>query len=130
VVSLARWRDGKRGGEEQLTSRLTEHGWCCLLCGRVFEYGANLTRHREREHAAALESQNDAAEIRLRSERRLGELTRELPKAKGSAGPGRGKAGHKSGPAFSSAPTLATRGIKKQDAHRWQQLEQGPAAND
>lgn len=52
VVSLARWRDGVRGGEARLSTRLDAQGWHCLLCGRRFEYGANLARHRERAHQA------------------------------------------------------------------------------
>lgn len=82
-----------------------------------------------RSRDASIESQNDAAEIRLRAERRLGELTSELPKqhgARGKAGPGRGKNGVAQSDSVLSPPTLAEQGIKKQDAAKWQQLAKIP----
>lgn len=76
-----------------------------------------------RRRNATLQAQNDAAEIRIWAERRLGELTRELPKATGALaapGPGRGLRGRNVRPRKTDAPTLAAQGIRKQDAHRWQ----------
>jgi N6-adenosine-specific RNA methylase IME4 len=75
---------------------------------------------------AAVEAQQDAAEIRLRAERRLGELIADMPKAKGG-GDTRGAAGAKSTgtrarPVVPQPPTLADRGIRKQDAAKFQQL--------
>lgn len=76
-----------------------------------------------RSRSASLESQNDAAEIRLRAERRLGELTKEMPKAKGvrMAGGGRGAGGPVVRPP-AQAPTLKDQGIDKRDAAKWQAL--------
>lgn len=76
-----------------------------------------------RTRGASLESQNDAAEIRLRAERRLGELTREQPKAAGARGTGANQ--HRGAVATSdrtSVPTLKSQGIDKRDAAKWQQL--------
>lgn len=72
----------------------------------------------------------DAAEIRIRAERRLGELLKETEKATGtrgqrlSAGPGRG---NKTGgavlePPVSVTPTLAEQGIDKKLSSRAQKL--------
>jgi N6-adenosine-specific RNA methylase IME4 len=63
-----------------------------------------------------------ATEIRMRAERRAGELLREMEKNKGSAGPGRGKAGKAAGPAFNDAPKLKDLGINKTQSSRWQAL--------
>lgn len=67
-----------------------------------------------RSRNASIESQNDAAEIRLRAERRLGELTKEMEKPKGGRP---AETGRKSGPVSYSA-----QGIDKRDAAKWQQL--------
>lgn len=82
-----------------------------------------------RTRGASLECQNDAAEIALRAARRLGELTRELPKASGSRGEGRPSlGGRKAGPPKSlSAPTLADQGIDKRDASKWQAIASIPS---
>jgi len=76
------------------------------------------------------EMEMNAVEIRVRAERRLGELI-QLQKqtvglAKGRAGPGRGKAGAKAGPAFNDAPTLADAGIDKKLSSRCQGLASIP----
>jgi hypothetical protein len=51
-----------------------------------------------------------------------------LEKAKGRAGPGRGKAGVSAGPAFTDAPTLKELGIDKKTAVIAQQLADLPAS--
>jgi hypothetical protein len=63
-----------------------------------------------------------AREIRLRAERKAGRLLQRMQKAKGGAGPGRGKAGHAAGPAFNEAPTLRDLGITKNQSAQWQEL--------
>lgn len=82
-----------------------------------------------RSRNASMESQSDAAEIRLRAERRLGELTRDMPKSRGAAGSGANQ--HRGAVAKSdrtkNPPTLASQGIDKRDAHKWQQLASIPA---
>lgn len=72
-----------------------------------------------RSRSASIESQNDAAEIRLRAERRLGELTKELPKQTGGHA---AKARSQNATEVKPPPTLAQQGIDKRDAHKWQQL--------
>lgn len=75
-----------------------------------------------RSRDASIESQNDAAEIRLRAERRLGQLTKDLPKASGAEYGGRTTIdGRRSGPS-NPTPTLASRGIDKRDASKWQAI--------
>jgi phage N-6-adenine-methyltransferase len=68
----------------------------------------------------------DAAEIRIRAERRLGEMLAEGEKAKPRAGPGRGKVGSPARPTFSSVPTLSEVGISKDLSSRAQKLAAVP----
>jgi N6-adenosine-specific RNA methylase IME4 len=69
---------------------------------------------------------NEAAEYKLRAERRLGEIWKDSEKSKGRPGPGRGKAGSPAAPAFSNVPTLAEVGISKKLASRSQKLADEP----
>ena len=65
----------------------------------------------------------DAAEIRIRAERRLGELLKERPKAPGAKGkPGGGTRGSKKEPRVGEPPTLASQGIDKKLSSRAQKL--------
>ena len=66
--------------------------------------------------------------LKVRALVRLGELLKDLPKAKGNAGPGRGKAGASVGPAFTDAPTLSELGLDKKTSMVAQQLAALPAA--
>jgi phage N-6-adenine-methyltransferase len=79
---------------------------------------ARIAKDREAEIAAA--------EIRLRAERRVGELIAEQRKVNGLAkpppGPGRGKVGSKTDPSFNGAPTLDDVGIGKHLADRARRL--------
>lgn len=68
-----------------------------------------------------LESENDAAEIRLRSERRLGELLAEMPKRDG----GDAMKAH-SDPTREVPPKLADLGITYDESSRWQQIAKLP----
>jgi hypothetical protein len=66
-----------------------------------------------------------ATEIRLRAEKRAGELLREMEKNKGTRGPGPGrgkKAVAKSDRLFDPAPKLSDLGISKTQSSRWQML--------
>lgn len=74
-----------------------------------------------RTRSASLEALNDAIEIKLRAERRLGELRREAPKAKTGPAP---KFGPPKGP--KPAPTLAEQGITKNQSARWQAIAAVP----
>jgi hypothetical protein len=72
------------------------------------------------------EAERRACEIRLRAERKAGELLSQMEKAKGAPGPGRGKAGSPAGPAFTETPTLRDLGISKQQSSDWQRLADVP----
>jgi hypothetical protein len=61
------------------------------------------------------------ADRRAQSDIHGAELAK-LPKAKGKAGPGRGKAGAKAGPAFTDAPTREDLGVTKKRATRANKL--------
>ena len=66
--------------------------------------------------------------LKTRALVKLGELLKDLPKAKGNAGPGRGKAGASVGPAFTDAPTLSELGLDKKTSMVAQQLAALPEA--
>jgi N6-adenosine-specific RNA methylase IME4 len=76
-----------------------------------------------RSQKASAEAQNDAAEIKLRAEQRLGELLREQ-KERGERHAGHGKAGSQR--ATQLPPTLRELGISKTQASRWQQVAEVP----
>jgi N6-adenosine-specific RNA methylase IME4 len=61
----------------------------------------------------------DATEIRLRAERRAGELLREMEKNKGAV---RGKTGRKGKPVLDGKPKLKDLGVNKTQSSRWQAL--------
>ena len=75
---------------------------------------------------ASIETINRAAEIRLRAERRLGELLRETPKATGTAGQGRPKKGGSKTEPPKPVPTLSDSGISKKLSSRAQELASVP----
>lgn len=60
-----------------------------------------------------------ATEIRLRAERRAGELLRDMEKNRGAVP---GKTGRKGKPVLDDRPKLADLGINKTQSSRWQQL--------
>jgi hypothetical protein len=68
----------------------------------------------------------DATEIKLRAERRAGELLRESEKNKGAI-PGR--TGRKGRPVLDPTPTLANLGITKTQSSHWQRLATMPAVH-
>jgi hypothetical protein len=68
-----------------------------------------------RQRGASLEAQNDAAEIRLRAERRLGELLRNTPKNRGGRPTETGKADI-------PVSTLGEIGITKIQSSIWQRI--------
>lgn len=78
-----------------------------------------------REQKASREAQNDAAEIKLRAERRLGELLKEQKED------GQRQAAHRpkeSSPTTLSRPTLADLGISRDHSSHWQQVARVPDA--
>jgi N6-adenosine-specific RNA methylase IME4 len=66
------------------------------------------------------ENERWCREIRERAETSWVEIYADSEKAKGKAGPGRGKAGHNAGPAFNEAPTLRALGVNKNQSAEWQ----------
>jgi hypothetical protein len=90
----------------------------CQRCGRRF-----LSARRQRLCLACRQAKDrqlalDAAEIRIRAERRLGELLAEQPKATGGEQYHKAPTGTNSEP----VPTLASQGIDKKLSSRSQHL--------
>lgn len=73
-----------------------------------------------RQQKDGLDAQNNAAELKIRAERRLGELLAEMEKNPGT----RLLGGHTMLPP--ETPTLAELGIAKMQSHRWQKLSSVP----
>ena len=82
---------------------------------------AEAIRHFIKQQGYALDVQNDAAELKLRAERKAGQLLRAMEKAKGSAGQGRpsSKGGRTMQPP-KTTPTLRELGLTKSQSARWQ----------
>jgi hypothetical protein len=85
-----------------------------LLLGAAAIYGKRIN--------ASIETTNYAAEVRLRAERRLGEMLAMAPKAKGTAGAGRPKKGGPKTEPPNGSPTLSSIGISKKESARAQDL--------
>jgi protein gp37 len=64
----------------------------------------------------------DATEIRMRAERRAGELLAEMEKNKGGAEQGVGRRGKNAVAASDRIPTLSDLGVSKTQSSRWQSL--------
>ncbi len=73
-------------------------------------------RHREISNQA-LDVCNEAAEVKLWAERRIGELLAAMPKSEGQL-----YRGHTMLPRDEATPSLADLGIHKMQSHRWQAL--------
>lgn len=83
---------------------------------------AEALRLYARQAGESLEMQNDIAEIKLRAERRAGELLRDMPKAVAS-----GSNQHEERLRDATEPpTLADLGIEKTQSHRWQAIADVP----
>lgn len=84
---------------------------------------AEAVRAYLRQQGAGREAQNDAAEIKLRAERRLGELLAEMydTGSRRTRDDGASKALH------DATPSLADLGIERTAASRWQQVAAIPA---
>src|SRR6266571_1939578 len=83
---------------------------------------AEAARVYARQARLGLEAQNDAAEIRLRAEHKLGELLAALPKQDGGAA-----ARARSQNATEVPPRLGDLGISKSQSSRWQAIAAVPA---
>ncbi len=77
---------------------------------------------------ATVETQNYAGAVRLRAERRLGEILLKTPMNQGNAGKGRPKKGGSKREPPNGTPTLAESGITKKLSSRAQELASVPAA--
>jgi hypothetical protein len=71
--------------------------------------------------ARNVDAEGKACEIRLRAERRVGQLLKETQKAKGSAQPGVGRKGVSAMPSQATTP-LSELGISRDQSSRWQKL--------
>lgn len=72
-----------------------------------------------------LEAQNNIAEIRLRQERYIGQLLKELPKNEGAKGSGSNQ--HEVRLHDDTAPKLTDVGVSKSQSSRWQTMAELPA---
>lgn len=75
--------------------------------------------------AQNVEAESQACEVRLRAERKAGQLLRQIEKAKGA--PGNQHTGPLKRPAQSN-PTLSDLGVSKQQSSDWQKLAAVPEA--
>lgn len=75
--------------------------------------------------AKNVEAERQACEIRLRAERKAGELLRERDKAKGARGSGSNQ--HEVRSHHPTAPPLSDLGISKQQSSDWQKLAAVPS---
>jgi hypothetical protein len=82
---------------------------------------------RYAQQAMNMDAERKACEIRLRAERRWGEMFDAGPKATGAMGNpgGRGAAIVRS-PDVTAQPTLAEMGVSKSQASKWQKLAKVP----
>lgn len=86
-------------------------------------YGSNLVSWEVR--AERMEMQNTCAEIKIRAERRAGEILLEMPKATGG---GDKKSDQRLHRATTDHPSLKSLGIEKTESHRWQTIAGMPEA--
>lgn len=84
---------------------------------------AEAVRMLMRQRGFSLEAQNHAAELKVRAERKLGEMLRESPKAPG--GQPYQSTGNSVLPV--ETPTLDDIGINKMDSSRWQKIATVPS---
>lgn len=73
-----------------------------------------------------LENQNEAAEVKIRAERKAGEMLAQMPKNEGAKGTGSNQYEVRSQP-VTAPPTLEELGIEKMQSHRWQTMASLPA---
>lgn len=88
---------------------------------------AEALRQYAKQQGECLEIQNAAAEIKIRAERRAGELIKVMPKSKGAATPKRtSPEPTRSHDEIASAPSLKDMGIDHNQASRWQSIASVP----
>lgn len=84
---------------------------------------AEAVRRYVRAQGQCLEIQNHAAEVKLRAERKAGELLAVMEKNRGG---GDQKSNHRSHDVIGDAPKLADMGIEPMQSHRWQKIASLP----
>lgn len=89
---------------------------------------AEAARIYYRQQSAAHDVQNDAAEIKLRAERRLGELLAEQKETGERATQGSHRKKSQAGTSWAPPPTLRDMGIARMAAARWQDVAKVPEA--
>lgn len=87
---------------------------------------AEALRQYAKQAGESLENQNMIAEIKLRAERRAGELLAEMPKAKGGQPYQEQPTGNTVKPVETTTPTLTDLGISKAQSSRWQSIASLP----
>jgi hypothetical protein len=111
---------------EQRQLVLLEEGKRMLAEARTLEAAkdirdkAQAVEHYLRQRGDSEQAALDAAELKQRAEKRLGELLAEMPKQ----GPGE----YQRLQAATVAPSLADLGIEKTESHRWQRIAAIPSA--
>ncbi len=114
-------------------SALAKYEAACaaLAAAKTVDEAKEIGNRAEALRAYARQAKNrelevDAAEIRMRAERRLGELIRAQKETVGLAPPGRPKKNGSSSEPISRPPTLAQAGIDKKLSSRAQKLAAVP----
>jgi N6-adenosine-specific RNA methylase IME4 len=90
---------------------------------------ANAAAGYQRMYKPISEVADRAGEVWVVAETKIGAERAKQPKATGRAGPGRGKAGAKAGPAFNDAATLKEIGLEKKRTQRAVKLAAIPIAD-
>ncbi|MGH7962976.1 MAG: hypothetical protein ACRERD_14285 [Candidatus Binatia bacterium] len=85
-----------------------------LLKGRHLDESQRAIAHYLRQHDGSSDAVFLASELKLRAERKLGELLAELPKQHGARPPDAGL--------HHETPTLNDAGVSKIQSHRWQTI--------
>lgn len=115
-----------------MTSSLARYDAMCRAIDAAYEVDevkdirdkAMAMEHYQRQ-ANNTEAERRACEIRIRAERKCGQLLREMEKAKAGRPP-ENRSRDKTD--FRGAPTLSDRGISKSQSSRWQALAAVPEA--
>lgn len=91
---------------------------------RIIKRYRRITACDGHDAGESLQVQNDIAEIKLRAERKAGELLRDMPKNAGAITPGTNRGTTQSHSA--TASKLADLGIEKHQSSRWQKIADVP----
>lgn len=110
--------------QEQMLARLEEMreglAWAVSITEvKELRDGAEVIRAWARQRDSSLEMQNGAAELKLRAERRLGELLAVTVRHEGGRPRGNGDT-------MQPFSTLADHGVSKEQSSRWQQIAAVP----